>query len=469
MAILSKQDRIDISSALISTEDDIATADKGIAEAAALKVLAEEKDATNKQFVDERTVLIDPYQTEAQYLDGITRTQLTETIIDNSARRLPGNTFYPADPTTPLPSLADGVWKQFTPFARTSAVGKTLLEVYTATGGRTEQNIIDDINAKIVSIEGGVIANNATGQECVQNTCIGGVGGETDAGVCATNGGTWTPPQADTYQADSTVTTWLSDLKTLVTEWETRVNNEQGVIPADTNSTRDTKNNIASADITAAIVVIDAWQAVQDFDTVTTLPTGNDGAACTVFTALTEGGLQQTKLQPTTLSPLKAELSARSTYIGTRLSELTSSDYLGTIVQDISNGKLTTLTGLYGERMLFINMRIGIISGTLSTVIGLESSGVIQEQSKDDAVNTDTALQLVMTATKLAAPGLNTFYLNLKDATGFSAGDVVYVVADEQEELSGSIESVLGNRVKITFKVPSKYSTDNNSRIYKLL
>lgn len=470
MATLTKQDRIDISSALVGTGDSIANADKAIVETAAAKVLAEEKDATNKKFLDERTVLIDQYQAEAAYLDGITRTVLTETLIDNSARRLPNNTFYPADPNTPLPSISDGVWKYFIPFARTHAVGKTNLEVYSATGGRTEQDIIDDINTLITTIEGGTIANNATGQECVQNTCVGGLGGETDAGTCTTNGGTWTPPQADSYQADTTVTTWLNDLKTLVTEWETRLDNEAATIPStDSNSTRTTQNTTANADITAAKSVIDAWQAVQDFDTATSLPTGNDGAACTAFAALTEGSLQQAKLQPTTLSPLKAELTARGSFITTRLSQLTGSDYLGTVVQDMADGKLTTTTGLYGERMLFLNMRIGVINGTLSKVIGLESAGNIQNQSKDDAINTGVALGLVMTASKLAAPGLNTFYLNLKDASSFSANDMVYVVADEQEELSGSIEEISGNRVKLTFKVPKKYGTDNNARIYKLL
>jgi len=74
-----------------------------------------------------------------------------------------------------------------------------------------------------------------------------------------------------------------------------------------------------------------------------------------------------------------------------------------------------------------------------------------------------------MKATKAAAPGIDTKFMNFESLSGFSVGDRVYLVADDQEELSGSIEEINGNRAKLTFSVPKKYTTSNNTRIYKLL
>ncbi len=105
----------------------------------------------------------------------------------------------------------------------------------------------------------------------------------------------------------------------------------------------------------------------------------------------------------------------------------------------------------------------------MTKVVSFDTIQNVQGQIKEGAENAGATLDLVMAATKATAPGINTKYLNFKDLSKFSVGDRIYLVADKQEELSGSIEEIDGNRAKLTFNIPKKYTTSNNTRLYKLL
>jgi hypothetical protein len=135
----------------------------------------------------------------------------------------------------------------------------------------------------------------------------------------------------------------------------------------------------------------------------------------------------------------------------------------------MATGSITAAQGLYGERMLFIDMRINAVSGTLTDIYGLSGAKTAQEQAKQAADIAAQGAALAMKATKAIAPGIDTKYMNFESLSGFSVGDRIYMVADDQEELSGSIEEISGNRAKLTFTVSKKYTTVNNTRIYKIL
>ena len=465
---LIKQDRIELSLKLAGAAEEKSAVDKTIAIVDQAKIRAEAKDSPNKNLLDGRTALINPYQNELKLLDGITRTELTESIVLNSAKRVLGNSFFPNQTSVPLPSIPAGVWLYFVPFSRTHAIGKNNLEAYTATGGRGEQIITAEINAKISLIEAKVIATRATGKKGqTTGTCAGATpaGSGTTQALCVANGGVWTSGP-DAFVADTVTQGLLTDLKTLVQEWEDTLNSEKSIISSmtDTNSTRKTQNLSAISDINNSLVLINNWQAVQDYDTTTALP-----STIAAFNALTQSYFQQTKMQPTTLQNLKNELTARSSYVTTRVGQVSGNNYLGSITQDMTTGSITTIQGLYGERMLFINMRINAVGGTLSEVVGFSISKSSQNEIKQSVDLASQGIGLVMKATKAAAPGIDTKYMNFENLSGFSAGDRVYLVADDQEELSGSIEEVTGNRAKLTFPVSKKYTTSNNTRIYKLL
>ena len=64
---------------------------------------------------------------------------------------------------------------------------------------------------------------------------------------------------------------------------------------------------------------------------------------------------------------------------------------------------------------------------------------------------------------------MDTPYLNVLDASEFNVGDEVYVVANNQEELFGTILEKDGNRVKLDFIVPKKYNLGNLTRLYRLV
>lgn len=465
---LTKQDRIELSLKLAGAAEEKSAVDKTIAIVDQAKIRAEAKDSPNKTLLDERTALINPYQNELKLLDGITRTELTESIVLNSAKRVLGNSFFPNQTSVPLPSIPAGVWLYFVPFSRTHAIGKNNLEAYTATGGRGEQTVIAEINAKITLIEAKIIATRATGKKGqTTGTCVGATppGSGTTQALCVANGGVWTSGP-DAFVADTVTQGLLTDLKTLVQEWENVLNSEKNIITpiVDSNSTRKTQNLSAISDINNSLVIINNWQAVQDYDTTTPLP-----STIAAFNALLESYFQQTKMQPTTLQNLKNELTARSSYVTTRVGQVSGSNYLGSITQDMTTGSITATQGLYGERMLFINMRINAVGGTLSEVVGFSISKSSQNEIKQSVDLASQGIGLVMKATKAAAPGIDTKYMNFENLSGFSAGDRVYLVADDQEELSGSIEEVTGNRAKLTFPVSKKYTTSNNTRIYKLL
>ena len=92
-----------------------------------------------------------------------------------------------------------------------------------------------------------------------------------------------------------------------------------------------------------------------------------------------------------------------------------------------------------------------------------------QDQIKASNKTAAAAYDLTMKATKAVAPGLDTQYLNVLDASAFKVGDEVYVVANDQEELSGTILEKDGNRVKLSFTIPKKYNLANLTRLYKLV
>lgn len=444
---LSKQDRIELSAKLAGIADEkkaadesLVSLDKGLAKATA-------KDEPNKKLLDQRTALINPYQNELKLLDGIIRTELIESILTDSVNRVIGNSFFP-NKQVAMPSIPDGIWKKFVPFSGTHAIGKNNLEAYTSTSERHELTVINEINAKIVTIETKSIANRASGKIVVVPPPP-------------------VPPALPTpsyLASDPIIQGLLTDLKTLVQEWENFLNNEKIIILSvtDSNSTRTSQNSLATGNINTTISAIDTWQAVQDFDTTTVPPVIG-------FDSLPESYFQQAKLQPTTLQALKNSITSRTSYRTTRISQLSGANYLGSITQDLSSGNITATTGLYGERMLFIDMRINAVSGTLTEIVSFSGAKTAQEQSKQASNIAAQGAALAMKATKAVAPGIDTKYLNFESLSGFSVGDRVYLVADDQEELSGSIEEISNNRAKLTFSIPKKYTPVNNTRLYKLL
>lgn len=494
---LTKAERLSISSKVVGIPLEAANADKTIATIEVTKAKAELEDAGNKKLMDEKTVLINEYQKELELLDGNSRKQLTEQDMVDSANHILQNNFFPNDLNTPLPSIADGVWKLFPPFAGNAAVGKTYVETYPQI--TKEQDIIDAINGLISTLESrDTLTERTTGQECSAGNLDAGVcspdGGELTEAACTTAGGTWTSiPEPDSIDPKPDTQADMASLKTEVQNWENQLNNEKTAIQAanavDTDAGRTASNDTAIADIDAAIAVINTWQAVLDFFTAhgaddcdefndldpndgvcSDTMYNDDRVACELNgETWTTNKFPATKLALADIIHLKDELAARAMFIATRLSELVAPTYLGSVTQDLTTGAIQAADGFYGSRFRIIDMRLNLMAGSLNKALGLAKSISAQNELKGSNASATIALADVVSATAFRAPASGSPTIHVLDGSLFTAGDAAYVAANSQDEIAVNIISVSGNTIFLDTKIPKKYRQNDGARLYKEL
>lgn len=487
---LSKDDRIAMSKKIVTIPDENKTVENVKLQILAQQKVAIENDAVNKALQDPYDEKINAYQAEYNLIDGKLRTTLTEDLINAAAKGENRNGFFLADPEFPIPSVPDGVWKFFAPMSFCYAIGKRNDETY-GTEPLGEQPLISTINGLIAQVETYIDATRASGQKCIE---VGSCSGETppgsgiDESTCLANGGTWTV--TDTIVPSTEIQAVLNNLKTQIQNWENSLNGQKSAIQIGDNSVpaRQVQNQTAYDEIDPVLAIINAWQAIQDFDTTTSLPSDCDAfnsmgyssfcvgednppqldeISCVLDNGTWVESFQESKLSPIQIQALKDAITDRSAFLTTRKSQLDG--YFGTITQDLNTGELTSFSGWYGDRYLILDSRLNLISGSANGKFGAEKALATQNQIKASNDTAAAAYNLTMKAVKAVAPGVDTNYLNVADASAFNAGDRVYVVADNQEELSGSILEKDGNRVKLSFKVPKKYTLANITRLYKLV
>lgn len=455
---LSQEERIAISKKIVQIPQQNAASDTIVAQIDAEKAKAQKEDDANKTLMDDVTVLINGYQTERERYDANGHNQLLEQDLLSSADRTLGNFFFPNDTQTPTPSIADGVWKQFIPHAYNKALGKSYAEAYSVVA--KEQTSIDDVLAKIAVVESFSNITRSTGQSCgATGTCS--LPQYTTQSDCTTNGGLWTPGP-DLISNSSAMQAAGSALIASVLAWESFMNATFAIIPTnDTEPIRAAQNTASKADITNAISIIDTWQAL------TTYNTAHGQTTCIGFNAYNFNLLGPVKFRAAELQPIKDELIARQAFITTRLGQLNTD--LGTVVQNLADGSLTTATGMYGKRMKIINSRLNAMGGSLSKLKGLQRGQSAQEQAKDSNANTASVYSSVMLCSAFRAPSTGTSTIHVLDGTGFAIGNAVYVCADNQEEIATTITNVQGNTIYLADKIPQKYRQNELARLYKIL
>jgi hypothetical protein len=294
-------------------------------------------------------------------------------------------------------------------------------------------------------------------------TLIQGYNTSMDAytGIQRTTGQSCTTGTPDIIANDPLIQSLSASIITQVNNWKSFLTNSIPFInTTDTDGTRQPQNVTSLADINNAIAVIDAWLAATTFDT------GHGQTTCSGFNSYNPFLLSATKYRTDTFNNLKAEITARLSYITVRTSELNSN--LGSVIQS-SNGQITASAGLYGERFPFINLRLNLMSGTLKKLEGLK----LGQRAQDEAISFNSqaasAYGSVMFTSLLAAPSTGGDYIHLKDASGLDVGDSIYIVANEQQEVTLTIISKSGNMIQLNQSVSQKYRVDNLSRVYKIL
>ena len=229
---LSQDDRISISKKLIDIPRENETADqvKDILEGS--KQDAQKRDDANRNLQDSKTALVNPYQKEYNSYDGNERNELVEQDVIDGAERRFQNFFFPNDPQTPLPSISDGIWKNFPPFGLSKAIGKTYTETFPTT--TREQEKIDAVSAAIALVEALIDGTRSSGQECAEDatgTCAGETppGSGVDETTCLANGGVWTPSGGpDVYSPSQDAQDALDALQLALDDWKAFVTLTRG-------------------------------------------------------------------------------------------------------------------------------------------------------------------------------------------------------------------------------------------------
>lgn len=435
---LTQDQRIEISKKIssIPAENAGALDSKDKLEEAKLKIKSQ--DDANKSFSDAKTVFIDKYQKEVGRLDGNERSEVVEQDFLDSALSKSGNFFFPNKIDTPLPSVPDGVWKNFTPFAKSKAIGKSYTETYGSI--QKEGDIISTIQSYIANLAPYTEIQKTTGQKCTVGT----------------------PPALDVIANDPVFQTLASNIISQVNNWKSFLNSSLPfVVTDDPNATKQAENNASIADMNNAVSVIDLWLSKPNFDTA------HGQTDCPGFNSYNPYLLQQTKFRTDGLTILTNEITDRLAYIVTRVSQLTA--VLGDINQNLTTGNINSSTGLYGERFAFISLRLNLMSGTLRKLESLK----LGQKSQDEIISFNaqalSAYSSVMFNSTLQAPSTGSDKLHLKDASGISPGDSVYIVANNQPEVSLMVVSKTGNLVQFDQVISQRYRTDNLSRVYKIL
>lgn len=454
---LSQEERIAISGKLVAIPDQNEVAEDLKGQLQEQADNAKKEDDANKSLFASANALVTAYQAEIERYDGNQRSVVTEQSLLDSADRVLQNPFFPNDLNTPTPSIPDGAWKSYVPFALGFGIGRNYVEAFPPI--QKEQDIIDDINAQISIIEGLSAATRSTGQECVSGSCSDPQ--YTTQSTCEANSETWSTSAS--FNPDAAMQAAGTALNAAVTAWKNFITVTDTVVPTtDTDATRSAENQASRDDIAATLVEIGDWEAFPDYDTTTSLPTD-----CSSFNALTASSFTSSRYRTDELQVLKDIVALRSPFIVTRQSQI--SGHLGTVAQNTSTGEVTSATGFLGNRFRLIDVRINAIAGSLTKLKGLERGKDAQQAIQNSNDNAALALASAITATKFRSPGTNITSVHVLDASGFAVNDSVFVASDTQAELAGVIQQIQGNRIVLDIKVPEKYRHTENARLYKVL
>lgn len=459
---LAQADRISFSLQIVQAAPKIAGLMTAQTQLNAVAAQIQSLDQANANLFSPVNTLINGYHGEIQNLDGNGRSSITEQDIQDSGNKKLQNHFFPNDTTATVPSLssAHNVWTKVKPYALTYAIGKNYSEAFPTVTNET--TLITSITALITSASSTQAIENVSGQHAVQGgTCS--ISGHTDQASCVAASGTWTPNSSlDTISSFPTVVTLKTNLAAAVTSLIALLNQELASIPTnDPDSTNNTQNTAARTNVSGVILpALNAWLANPDFN-----PVPGTVTTFAAFYAFNPVLLAPTKLYAPQLAILQSALNSRSTFITTRISQVAG--ILGTIVQDLSTGELTSSTGLYGKRYSYLVLRLNALGGSLTQLLGLQTAGGAQTSVITGIQDSTKTYSGILPTSLLKANGSGSTTINLVDSSFLSAGDTVYVFAEGQEEIQRAVKSAANGLVVLNDVVPAKYSTGSSARLYK--
>lgn len=109
------------------------------------------------------------------------------------------------------------------------------------------------------------------------------------------------------------------------------------------------------------------------------------------------------------------------------------------------------------------------MNGSLRKLEGLKLGEKAQDEAVNSNANAASVYSSVMKVSAFRAPATGISTIHVKDATGFSISDSVYVISDTQAEIPATILAVVSNAITLSVNIPVKYRQNENARIYKEL
>jgi hypothetical protein len=175
--------------------------------------------------------------------------------------------------------------------------------------------------------------------------------------------------------------------------------------------------------------------------------------------------LPHPQLYSVNLAAFSSVVSTRAAFVVTRTAQLNA--VLGTITQNVTNGTITASSGFYGQRYGFLNLRLNALNGSLTILNSLQVASAAQTSIIANITATAATYFGILPTTGFQSNANGTPFVSLLNASFLSVSDSVYVMADNQTELSMTVLTIVGNAISLSASIPSKYTVSSNVRLYK--
>lgn len=450
---LSKNERVILSKEILNSPKKIESFDQLKAQILQAKQELVAKDLTNKSLQDSKSVFIDAYQDELKFINGQNRVKINEQDINNSLKKINRNIFFFMDDNEvgTIPFMSDGVWKNLTPILITGAIGKNFDTTYPVIVD-SEQSLIPTIRNEIISFKSSYTEiQRTTGQKYVP----------LDPGPPPPAPPSPIPEHLESYTALKDA---LDGIKNKISILQGLLQSELSVATSPTHPETDPTrvqeklDNINS--INSVLSAIGSWTGLGDYKTYSGSPgnfNGTDPATIAPVGVFTKG-------YNSVLDTLNNALGVRKTICDARTGQIIS--YLGDVDQDSDSGDMISGTGLYGDRARILNLRLNMLGGSAQSLSGTETAINAVDQQKNTENNAMAVYTGILKMSPLMAPTNGTGFIHVRDSSLFSVGQTLYVMANSQQELSGTIEQITGNMIKISIQIPPTYRTTDGARVY---
>lgn len=481
---LTQPQRIQISGELVDLPLKIAAANATTAQLADVKTDLLNQDASLKIFFDKYNVIADAYQTERRWVDGTTYSTILEADILAGAQKSPGNKFFPTD----------GSWTKFQPVKHSSVEGlptssspdselnvftralelqgltallnfllngqasgvadDTLAEDYIPGSGTMKVDTGGQTVGNLIMVEGGGFSGlfKVTAVAMVTDLTVTEVivpnGTLTTGGTVLENIPAFTNSERNTLTSalyQNVLTGLTNSIIASVLLWETAIDNQLTQLNAngDSRSPQAAEITAAKADISNAKTIIDTWQALPNTGTM----------------------LNDSKFVNVNITPLQSEVTARTSFSGTRNTQITTA--LGSVTQ--APAGTYTGVGIYYLRFQQIDSRINLAGGPLTEYYEKNVSTDALGQIVTNANNRSSTFSAELRVEPLSVNATGTNVVKVASVVGFSVSDTVFVMADDLTELTGTISAIAAPDITLSFTVPSTYTKAAKARIYKQL